>query len=253
MNKYEDLIIKEHTLKYDVKFWICENPFSSNNIEILHDYISKIPDNFQQNMFNKNPISVNVTENDLNNIPFINDLRMFMIRFFKNNFESKYRPIIKEHKLKPTIVCWINKYSNEIDKTSNKKVLLPHIDGKVGIVANLWLSKNISSSSTKLFKYDGEIIVEEIEDNNGRLMNEKIRILYSNHLDLMKENTSNIITYKSWINLQDEEFEKNGFEYLGNAPSIYSHMSIYEINTPHIPYIPPDVKERNALAIMLCF
>lgn len=252
MNKYEDLIIKETTLKHNIKYWICENPFSSSNLNIIEDYVNKIPYEFEKNVY-KNPISVNMSENELNNIPFINDLSIFMLNFFKKTFESKYRPIIKEYKLKPSITYWINKYSDKVHKTSNKNVFIPHIDGKLGIVANLWLSKDLSSSCTKLFKYDGKITVNEIEDIDGTVMRDKVKFNFSNHMDKMNKNRNEIVSYTSWSNLDNHEFENHGFEYLGGVPSIYSHMSIYEINTPHIPYIPPEVSERNALAIVLCF
>jgi len=252
MNKYEDLIIKETILPYNVKYWICENPFPSSNLNIIEEYVGKVPYKFEKNIY-KNPTSVNMSNNELDNIPFINDISIFMLTFFKKTFESKYKPIIKEHKLKPNIIYWINKYSDKVQKTSNKNVFIPHIDGKLGIVANLWLSKDLSSSCTKLFKYDGKITVNEMEDNDGNVMRDKVNFSFSNHNDKMLKNRNEIISYTSWSNLDNEEFKNHGFEYLGGVPSIYSYMSIYEINTPHIPYIPPEVSERNAIAIVLCF
>lgn len=251
MNNYNDLIIKEYNLKYDKKYWICDNIFSNSNLKIIEDYITALPYEFEKEE-RKNPLSINTDDYILENIPFINDLKKFIITFFNKNFEKKYRSVIEEYRLKPDIICWVNKYSNKILKTTNKNILLPHIDGKIGIVANLWLSKNIDLSCTKLFKYNGDIIVAETELNNT-FKKAPPRMIFNNHLDIRTKNRSNILSYTSWLNIDDEEFENNGFEYIGNAPSIYSKMSIYEINTPHIPYIPLDICERNGLSIMIRF
>ena len=251
-NMNKDLIIKEYTLNYGVKYWICENPFTEGNLKIIEEYVNNLPYNINKEIHN-NPNSVNATNEELNKIPFLKDIFAFMNDFFMKHFNNKYINDIRRFNLNPDFFFWVNKYSSEITKKSNKNVFIPHLDGKIGIVVNLWLSKDISSSSTKLFKYRGRMRLNEKTDNNGIIRKNLVETTYIDHVDMMDKNKNTIYTYSNWVNLDNDELIKYGFEYLGDAPSIYSYMTIYETNIPHVPYIPPEITTRNSISIMLSF
>lgn len=228
------LNIKEFSLSNDIKYWIVYNIFDNNEIKIIENFFEKQNYNLNNNHLMENPLLLKHNYE----IPYINYFKSIL-----KNITIKYNTTLrnKDYIYTDYYKFWINSYNSFISKKSKQSVFIPHIDDSAGIVGNYWLSKNLESSGTKLFKYNGNIYYMTNDD--------KSRFIYDENFDYKLFDP--IIEYNKWYNIDNQILEKNNLIFQGIVPCVYNSITIYNANVPHIPFINENIVKRNSISFLL--
>ena len=228
------LNIKEFSLSNDIKYWIVYNIFDNNEIKIIENFFEKQNYNLNNNHLMENPLLLKHNYE----IPYINYFKSIL-----KNITLKYNTTLrnKDYIYTDYYKFWINSYNSFIYKKSKQSVFIPHIDDSAGIVGNYWLSKNLESSGTKLFKYNGNIY--HMTDGN------KSRFIYDENFDYKLFDP--IIEYNNWYNIDNQILEKNNLIFQDIVPCVYNSITIYNANVPHIPFINENIVKRNSISFLL--
>jgi hypothetical protein len=208
-----------------VGYWIADHPFEEDGFEKFKDLVRCFPivkDNNHPDNFDPNPFDTihlpNWVYKDICNI--IED-------FYIDNYNPKildpqiheWGNVYYKHRARP-ITCW----------------RIPHVDYPEGMVSNLWFTgHDINDSGTKLYKYNGTIensIYDFQTDENHPMFYE------------WRKMAENPFRADSWFNMPDNELEKWGFEYKGQAPCIEGKMTMYKANICHSAVISENVDFR---------
>tara|TARA_B110000114_G_C15045407_1_gene378938 strand:+ start:18 stop:725 length:708 start_codon:yes stop_codon:yes gene_type:complete len=228
------LNIKEFSLSNDIKYWIVYNIFDNNEIKIMENFFEKQNYNLNNNHLMENPLLLKHNYE----IPYINYFKSIL-----KNITLKYNTTLrnKDYIYTDYYKVWINSYNSFISKKSKQNVFIPHIDDSAGIVGNYWLSKNLESSGTKLFKYNGNIYYMTDDD--------KSLFIYDENFDYKLFDP--IIEYNKWYNIDNQILEKNNLIFQGIVPCVYNSITIYNANVPHIPFINENIVKRNSISFLL--
>ena len=178
------LNIKEFSLSNDIKYWIVYNIFDKNEIKIIENFFEKQNNNLNNNHLMENPLLLKHNYE----IPYINYFKSIL-----KHITLKYNTTLrnKDYIYNDYYKFWINSYNSSIYKKSKQSVFIPHIDDSAGIVGNYWLSENLDSSGTNLFKYNGNIY--HMSDGKNT------RFIYDENFDYNLFNP--IIKYTKWYNI----------------------------------------------------
>tara|TARA_B110000259_G_C13994671_1_gene393944 strand:- start:612 stop:1319 length:708 start_codon:yes stop_codon:yes gene_type:complete len=228
------LNIKEFSLSNDIKYWIVYNIFDNNEIKIIENFFEKQNYNLNNNHLMENPLLLKHNYE----IPYINYFKSIL-----KNITLKYNTTLrnKDYIYTDYYKFWINSYNSFNSKKSKQNVFIPHIDDSAGIVGNYWLSKNLESSGTKLFKYNGNIYYMTDDD--------KSLFIYDENFDYKLFDP--IIEYNKWYNIDNQILEKNNLIFQGIVPCVYNSITIYNANVPHIPFINENIVKRNSISFLL--
>ena len=228
------LNIKEFSLSNDIKYWIVYNIFDNNEIKIIENFFEKQNYNLNNNHLMDNPLLLKHNYE----IPYINYFKSIL-----KNITLKYNTTLrnKDYIYTDYYKVWINSYNSFNSKKSKQNVFIPHIDDSAGIVGNYWLSKNLESSGTKLFKYNGNIYYMRDDD--------KSLFIYDENFDYKLFDP--IIEYNKWYNIDNQILEKNNLIFQGIVPCVYNSITIYNANVPHIPFINENIVKRNSISFLL--
>lgn len=214
-------------------YWVIHNPFESGIDEYVEWCHNRKKNNIKKRAHN-NPFQVNITEEtfDTQNVA-LNLLKPF----YKNVVGQSKRPHIDDLGM-----GWLNLYNSE-KLECRGSAGLPHndcCDMIEGIVANYWISDGIEESSTRFYKYHGDLIKEPGGDWNLFYdFTQATDPRYSNYIKLMKETCKN-----RFPNLPEKTLNYFGYEYEGEAPAQPWKMTIYEFKRSHTAYIPDSIKYR---------
>jgi hypothetical protein len=233
MKKIRSLEIKEFSLSHNIKYWIVYDVFDLSEIETINLFFQeKIQYNKNKNLL-ENPLSV-ITDGE---IPYFYYFAS-ILKYITLNYNTLTRNI--GYNYQDEYKTWVNSYECITEKKSKQSVFIPHIDNSVGIVGNYWLSKNLDTSGTQLFNYNGNILYysNDIES--------KFTFDHNFNEDLFKP----IIKYTKWYNINNSILKNNNLFYIGTAPCIFNAITIYNANVPHIPYIDENIKERNSISFL---
>jgi hypothetical protein len=154
-----------------------------------------------------------------------------VVKLIRELFYKIYGDIPNDN---PRLREWGNLYEKDIVKPV-KRFRLPHRDGPNGLVCNMWFNDvDPLLSGTKLYEYKGKIINDyfdfQVDENHPR---------YKEWHDIDEG-------YREWgwVNFSDDEAEHWGFDCVGMAPSRYKGCTIYDVRTPHAPYIDNSIDWR---------
>lgn len=220
-----DWKVEYFPLTNDIGYWIGEDPFYDNGIEIYKNLIASFPiqkDNNSEYTTDPNPFdTIHLPEWAYKNLCFL--VRDFYLRKFKPNFTA------------PQIHEWGNVYfKNRSRPISCWRI--PHVDYHYGMVANMWFTNHeLKDSSTRLYKYHGRIynnVYDFQVDTNHKMHNE------------WKSMAENPTRSDSWFNMDNQILEKWGFEFVGEVPTYKNTMSLYKANVCHVAYVSENVDFR---------
>lgn len=216
-------------LDKDIGYWIIHNPISEDSL--FEEFKSKLNSYndyvYSERKDSNNPfLTTNIDDWEESFSGFY-----FLRSFFRANVKSSTPE--SEEKL-----SWINRY--EKDKCwCAKSAGLPHndVNGALeGIVANLWMSEDISGSGTKMYKFNGKLY------RDGPLY--AFDFLIDKRHPKHKVYNKYMQKVNYFPNLPDEELKEFGYEYVGMAPAVYKKMTIYKHKLTHVAYIPDDIQYR---------
>ncbi len=221
----DDWKVEYIKLDKEIGYWIAENPFYDDGLELFKNLVSVFPiqkDNNDPENFDPNPFdTIHLPEWAYKDLCFL--IRDYYLRLYRPNF---FDPEIHE---------WGNVYRKGITRPISCW-RIPHVDYHSGIVGNLWFTDHpLEDSGTKLYRYHGNIY-EDIYDfqvDQAHPMNEEWKNI--------AENPSRA---EKWFNMSDQELERWGFEYVGMAPSQSNAMTLYRANVSHCAYITDNVDFR---------
>ena len=218
---------------YEPGYWVIHNPFKSGVDEYVKWCNKRNKSNIKKQAHN-NPFQVNITEEteDTQNVAF-----NLLKPFYKQIVGQSKRPYVEDIGL-----GWLNLY--EADKLKCRGTAgLPHndcCDCVEGIVANYFMCDNVEESSTRFYKFHGDLVKEPRGDWNLFYdFTLKDHPLYSDYMKLYKGIVTN-----NFPNLSKETLEHFKYEYEGEAPSLPWKLTIYEFKRSHTAYIPNSVKYR---------
>lgn len=212
-------------LSYGIGYWIAENPFENDGFELIRELIANFPiqkDNSHVDNPDPNPF-------DTVHLP---EWSYKKICFFIRDF---YSQIFQHRPIEPQIHEWGNIYYK---KTSRPVTCwrIPHIDYQKGLVANLWFTDHeIEDSSTKLYKYHGNVI-DDVYDF-------QVDTKHKMH-DAWRQIAENPQRAATWFNFSDKELQEWGFECVGAAPTREKTMTLYKADTCHTAFISTKVDFR---------
>lgn len=162
-----------------------------------------------------------------------------MLKFLEDFYHKNIDKNLPQHS---GYDAWTNLYDKKSFKC-NESGLIPHIDSvnfRHGIVANLWLNKDIEGSGTNLYHYNGKVI-EYMGRYKFDFMVDSSHPLFEKY-HFLDNNKKKSYTNKDWTDW--------GFECVGIAPSEYKTITMYKINTPHTAFIPENVEKRYSASFL---
>lgn len=225
LKSLQDWKVEYIKLDKEIGYWIAENPFYDDGLELFKNLISLFP--IQKD--NSDPENVDPNPFDTIHLPewIYKDL-CFLIRDY-------YIRILRPNIFDPEIHEWGNIYRKNITKPITCW-RIPHVDYHSGMVGNLWFTDHsISESGTKLYRYHG-VVHEDVYDfqiDKNHPMHEEWRTM----AEFPKRSDS-------WFNIPDEDLKKWGFEYVGCAPSKINTITMYQAGISHCAYISDSVDFR---------
>lgn len=216
----DDWKVEYVELDSGIGYWIADNPFYDDGLELYQDLVSKFPivkDTNREGCKDANPFAtIHLPE------WCCIDIFLLMKEYFSEWFPGHVE-----------LSEWGNLYFKEESKPWDY-FRLPHCDGPNGIVSNLWFTNHpTEESGTMLYRYHGKVIqgpdrklyFDYQADSKHPLFEE------CKNLSLNKKRLD------TWTPLTIEEEEHWGFERVGLAPSYRGKMTIYSTEVAHTPYI----------------
>lgn len=222
------MTVKYHKLSNKVGYWTVED------IDSIIDF-NEFKSSVEKSKFdNKNPFNP-FRNQKISDIDQTYKLLNFLETFYHTHV-NKSTPREKEYD------AWTNLYEKK-KFSCMQSGLIPHVDSinlTTGIVANLWLNKEVFGSGTKLYQYSGKIIQTQYGSKIDFMVDPSHKF-FNRFIELTNSTLSEFVNndWSSW-----------GFECLGIAPSKYKTLTIYKINTPHTAFIPENVVERYSASFL---
>lgn len=212
-------------LSDDIGYWLADDPFYDNGLEIYKNLISSFPiqkDNNSEHTSDPNPFdTIHLPEWAYKNLCFM--VRDFYLKEFKPQF------------IDPQIHEWGNVYFKDRAKPINCW-RIPHVDYHFGMVANMWFTDHdIKDSSTRLYKYHGKIY-KDVYDF-------QVDASHKKHKE-WKSLAENPTRADSWFNIDNDTLRDWGFEFVGEAPTRKNTLTLYKANVCHVAYVSENVKFR---------
>lgn len=225
LKKISDWKVDYFNLEHGLGYWIAEDIFTEDGFEIFKELIATFPiqkDNSHPDNRDPNPF-------DTIHLPMwvYKDICLSIRDFY----QKKFNKFIAD----PQVHEWGNVYySNRSKPITCWRI--PHIDYAQGFVGNLWFTDHIlSDSSTKFYKYHGEI--------KGDLYDFQVDKKHKMH-ERWRNISETPVRAEKWFNMNDNDLADWGFEYVGESPCISSTMVMYQSNISHLAFISDRVDFR---------
>lgn len=210
--------VEEVELDYGVKYWVADNPFTGDGLDLFMDVVKSFPicaDTNYDHCDHGNPFATI-------HLPEWAVVQLCVL--IKDYFLIGSPANLGE---------WGNLYFRE-DCRPWDYFRLPHCDGPRGMIGNLWLTDhNPEDRGTIIYKYHGK----HTEFPNGEMFFD-YQVDPEHYLyDECKHLSANKKRLSHWNNLTEEEEQYWGFERLAVIPAQKGTITLYEPSTPHAPFI----------------